>query len=55
MYKCDFFGGKRGGKRALGRTKSRGEDKIKMDIQEIVRGAWTGLIWLRIGTYGRRL
>jgi hypothetical protein len=46
---------KREGKRPLGRTKSRVEDKIKMDIQEIVWDAWTGLIWLRIGANGRRL
>jgi hypothetical protein len=26
-----------------------------MDHQEVGRGAWTGLIWLRIGTSGRLL
>jgi hypothetical protein len=26
------------------------EDNIKMDLQEVGWGAWTGLIWLRIGT-----
>ena len=26
------------------------EDKVKMDLQEVGLGAWTGLIWLRIGT-----
>jgi hypothetical protein len=41
--------------RPLGRTKSRVEDNIKMDIEEIIWGAWTGLIWLRIGVDGRRL
>jgi hypothetical protein len=25
---------------------------IKMDVQEVGCGAWTGLIWLRIGTGG---
>jgi hypothetical protein len=25
---------------------------IKMDLQEVGWGAWTGLIWLRIGTGG---
>jgi hypothetical protein len=30
------------------------EDNIKMDLREFVwgRGAWTGSIWLRIGTGG---
>jgi hypothetical protein len=26
------------------------EDNIKMDLQEVGWWAWTGLIWLRIGT-----
>jgi hypothetical protein len=30
----------------------RWEDNIKMDLQEVGWGAWTGLIWLRIGTGG---
>jgi hypothetical protein len=29
-----------------------GRIKIKMDLQEVGWGAWTGLIWLRIGTGG---
>ena len=33
----------------------RWEDNIKMDIQEVGWGTWTGLIWLRIGTGGRHL
>jgi hypothetical protein len=28
------------------------EDKIKMDLLDVGWGAWTGLIWLRIGTGG---
>jgi hypothetical protein len=40
------------GKRPLGRPQRRWEDKIKMDPQEVVWGAWTRLIWLRIGTGG---
>jgi hypothetical protein len=28
------------------------EDNIKMDLQEVGWGAWTGLIWLGIGTGG---
>jgi len=36
------------GKRSLGRPRGRWEDNIKMYLQ----GAWTGLIWFRIGTAG---
>jgi len=39
---------KREGKRALGRLRLRWEDTIKMDLQVVGCGAWTGLIWLRI-------
>jgi hypothetical protein len=28
------------------------EDNIKMDLQEVGWGTWTGFIWLRIGTGG---
>jgi len=38
------------GKRQLGRHRRRWKDNIKMDLQEVGCGAWTGLIWLRIGT-----
>jgi hypothetical protein len=38
------------GRRPLGRHRRRCEDNIKMDLQEMGWGAWTGLIWLRIGT-----
>jgi len=27
-------------------------DNIKMDLQEVGLGAWSGLVWLRIGTGG---
>jgi hypothetical protein len=40
------------GRRPLGRPRRRREDNIKMDLQEVGLGAWTGLIWLRIGTGG---
>ena len=40
------------GKKALRRLKSRWEDNIKMTLQEVRWGAWTALIWLRIGTGG---
>jgi hypothetical protein len=40
------------GRRPLGRPRSRLEYNIKMDLQEVGWGVWTGLIWLRIGTGG---
>jgi hypothetical protein len=43
------------GRRPLGRLRHRWEDNIKMDLQEMGWGAWTGLSWLRIGTGGRLL
>jgi hypothetical protein len=42
--------GKPEGKRPLGRPRHREERNIKTDLQEVEWGAWTGLIWLRIGT-----
>jgi hypothetical protein len=39
------------GKRPLGRLGRRLEDNVKMSLQD-ASGAWTGLIWLRIGTGG---
>ena len=42
--------GKLEGKRPLGRPRCRWEDNIKMNLQEVGCGAWTGLIWLSIGT-----
>jgi hypothetical protein len=46
--------GKPEGKRPLGRSRCRWKD-IKMDLQEVGYGAWTGLIRLRIGTGGGQL
>ena len=40
------------GKRPLGRPRRRWEDNIKMDLREVGWAAWTGSIWLRIGTGG---
>jgi hypothetical protein len=40
------------GRRSLGRPRRRWEDNIKMDLQEVGWGAWSGLIWRRIGTGG---
>jgi hypothetical protein len=42
--------GKTEGKRPLGRPRLRWEDKI--DLQDMGRGAWTGLICLSVGTGG---
>ena len=44
--------GKSEGKRPLGRPRRRWEDNIKMDLQEVGCGVWTGSSWLRIGTTG---
>ena len=38
------------GKRPLGRSSRRWEDNIKMDLQEVGYGVWTGWSWLRIET-----
>jgi hypothetical protein len=43
------------GKRPFGRSRRRWEGNIKTDFQEVGWGAWTGLIWLRIGTGGGHL
>jgi hypothetical protein len=42
-------------RRPLGRPRPRRrwEDNIQMDLQEMGVGAWTGSMWLRIGTDGR--
>ena len=43
--------GKTEGKKPLGRPRCRWEDFIKIYLQEVGwRGAWIGLIWLRIWT-----
>jgi hypothetical protein len=41
--------------RTLGRSSRRWEDNIKIGLQEIGWGVWTGLIWLRMGTGGGNL
>ena len=38
------------GKGPLGRPRRRWEDNIKMDLQEVGYGVWTGWSWLRIET-----
>jgi hypothetical protein len=44
--------GKPEGRRPLGSPRSRWEDNIKMDLQGVGVGTWTGSSWLRIGTGG---
>jgi hypothetical protein len=41
--------GKTGGKRPLGRPRRSWEYKIKMDMQKVGCGAWTGTIGLETG------
>ena len=43
---------KRVGKETLGRLRHRWEDNIKIYVRKVGWRAWTGLIWLRIGTGG---
>jgi hypothetical protein len=43
------------GRRPLERSRHKWEDNIKTDLQEVGWGAWTGLIWIRIGTGDRLL
>jgi hypothetical protein len=47
--------GKPEGKRPLGSPRRRWEYNIKMDLQEVGCGVWTGLSWLRIETGGGHL
>jgi hypothetical protein len=42
--------GKHEEKRPLGRTRRRWEDNIKMNLQIVGMGLWTGSSWLREGT-----
>ena len=44
--------GKLEGKSLLGIPRRRWEDNIKLDLQEVWWGAWTGSTWCRIGTGG---
>jgi len=44
--------GKSEGTRPLRRPRRKWEDNIKMDLQEVDWGAWTGPIWLRLGKVG---
>ena len=52
---CRVLVGKPEEKRPLGRPRPRWEDNIKLDLQEVGWGAWTGLIWRRLGSGGALL
>ena len=43
------------GKRPFGRPRFRWEYNIKIDLQEVGYGEWTGSVWLRIGAGGVHL
>ena len=47
--------GKPGGKRPFGRPRHKWDYNIKTDLQKWVVRAWSGSIWLRIGTGGGHL
>jgi hypothetical protein len=47
---CRASVGKPEGKKPPGRRRLGWEDNFTVDLQEVGWGAWTGLIWLRIGT-----
>jgi len=47
--------GKAERKRPLGRPRRRWEDNIKIDLQEVGCGVWTGSSWLRIRKGGGHL
>ena len=47
--------GKPEGERPMGRPRRRWEGNIKVDLQEVGCGVWTGSIWLRIGAGGGML
>jgi hypothetical protein len=40
------------GMKPIGTPRLRWEDNIEMDLQEVGRGAWTGVIWLNMETGG---
>ena len=42
--------GKPEGKKPLGSPRYSWENDIKIDLQDVGMGLWTGLSWLRIGT-----
>jgi hypothetical protein len=51
-YKFEVLVGNPEEKRKLISSRRRRRKYIKHDLNECVRKAWTGLIWLRLGTSG---
>ena len=47
-----MLAGRPEGKSPLVRPRRRWEDKVTMNLQEVGWRAWTGSIWLRMGTGG---
>jgi hypothetical protein len=47
--------GKSEGKRPLGKPRRGWDGNIRMDLQEVGCGVWTGLSWLRIERGGGQL
>jgi hypothetical protein len=47
--------GKPEGKKKLRRPRCRWENNIKINLEDIGQGAWTGLMWLKTGKTGRLL
>ena len=47
--------GKPEGKRPFGKPRRRWDGNVKMDLQEVVCGVWTGSSWFRIVTGGLHL
>jgi hypothetical protein len=43
------------GKRPLGRPRHGWVDNVRMDLREVGRVMWTGLVWLGVGTGGELL
>ena len=62
---CSAYGEKKGvyrvllgkpeGNRRPGRPRRRCDDNIKIDLQKVGYGVWTGSVWLRISTGGVQL
>jgi hypothetical protein len=52
---CRVLVGNPKGKLPVGRLRRRWELNIKVNVQQMGCGAWTGLIWIRLGTGSRNL
>jgi len=52
VYTYKVLVGKPEGRGPLRRRRRRFEVNIKMDLQEVGWGTWTGLIWFKIGIVG---